>query len=230
MKNLIILHGALGASSQLEPLKELLSPHMKVYLLDFDGHGPRSPLSVAFSIAHFAMNLRKFMEVNTIEKPLVFGYSMGGYVALKLERMEANSFERIVTLGTKFDWNPESAEKEAKMLNAEKIEEKVPAFAAYLKALHGEEEWKEVLERTARMMLQLGNDPALNPEDFQKIRIPVRLLRGSKDVMVTEEETRKVCSELPHAGYEEIAAWQHPINLVPPGELAQQLLRLYLPG
>jgi Predicted hydrolases or acyltransferases (alpha/beta hydrolase superfamily) len=229
MKNLIILHGALGAKSQFEQLIPQLTDHFKVYTLDFSGHGTKSGDEIDFSIDRFAQELKEFMGQNDLQKPLVFGYSMGGYVALKLESMEKDSFEKIVTLGTKFDWNPESAEKEAKMLNAEKIEEKVPAFAAYLKSLHGENEWKTLLQKTAKMMLHLGNKPALKPYDFHQVQIPVQLMRGEKDVMVTKEETTQTQSLLGNGNYLEIAEWQHPINLVPSDQLAQQVLSLYLP-
>ncbi len=230
MKNLIILHGALGAEIQFKDIAEQLKPHFAVHTFDFDGHGAKSHTDSEYSIETFAQNLQDFMQENGIQQPLIFGYSMGGYVALKLESQNPGSFEKLVTLGTKFDWTPESAEKESKMLNAEKIEEKVPAFAGYLKSLHGEEQWKHVLGKTAQMMLNLGNKPALTNDDFAKITLPVQLLRGSKDVMVSEEETTQVQKQLPHADYLEIPEWQHPINLVPSEELIQQLLSLYLPG
>ncbi len=230
MKNLIILHGALGTKSQFEQLASQLKDHFKVYTFDFSGHGSKAVDSVDFTIELFAQNLKEFMEENEIQKPLIFGYSMGGYVALKLESLHPGSIEKLVTLGTKFDWNPESAEKEVKMLNAEKIEEKVPSFAAYLKSLHGENNWKMVLQRTAKMMLELGNKPALKSYDFHHIQVPVHLLRGEKDVMVTKEETGEVQHLLRNGSYAEVADWVHPINLVPSDQLAQQLLSLYLPG
>ncbi len=230
MKNLIILHGALGAKIQFEQLIPKLTPHFNVHTLDFDGHGSKSNMEEEFSIERFSQNLKDFLQHNEIHRPLVFGYSMGGYVALKLESFEANTFEKVVTLGTKFDRNAENSEKEAGMLNAEKIEEKVPEFANYLKSLHGENEWKSVLQKTAKMMLTLGKKPSLRPYDFHHIQIPVHLLRGSEDTMVTKKETVNVQELLANAKYQEIPEWVHPINLVSPEELAQQLLSLYLPG
>ncbi|MDR0801583.1 alpha/beta hydrolase [Fluviicola sp.] len=230
MKKVIILHGALGSKVQFGELARLLGAHFTVHVFDFDGHGSKSGSDVKYSIELFARNLYDFMRENQIEKPLIFAYSMGGFVALKLESMCPGSWEQLVTLGTKFDWTPESAEKETKMLNAEKIEEKVPAFAAYLKSLHGEHEWKKVLERTVGMMLEMGNEPVLTATDFSKIQAPVQLLRGSGDAMVSEEETKKIQKQLSSSAYREVSGWQHPINLISPEELTQQLLSLYLPG
>jgi pimeloyl-ACP methyl ester carboxylesterase len=231
MKNLIILHGALGAKIQFEALISKLEPHFTIHTFDFDGHGTKSDAEGDFSIERFAKNLKNFMEQHEILKPLVFGYSMGGYLALRLESLETTrTFEKVVTLGTKFDWNKEGSEKEAEMLNAEKIEEKVPAYATYLKSLHGEKEWKTVLEKTAKMMLELGKKPSLRPYDFHHIQIPVHLLRGSLDMMVTEDETTNVQELLANGTFHSIPDWKHPIDKIPTEELAQELLRLYLPG
>ena len=54
---------------------------------------------------------------------------MGGYVALQLANKHPKYVQKIITLGTKFAWDKETAAKEVKMLNPEKIEEKIPAFA-----------------------------------------------------------------------------------------------------
>lgn len=79
-------------------------------------------------------------------------------------------------------------------------------------------------------MLELGNNPAIDQADFRGIHIPVLLLRGEKDAMVTEAETTIARYLLANGSYQEVAEWQHPINLVPSDQLVQQLLSSYLPG
>lgn len=132
---LLLLHGALGAKSQLEPLKKIIENDFEIHLLNFEGHGDKNSNN-DFSIELFAKNLLDFLNENNVEKVNIFGYSMGGYVALQLATQHPKRFEKIVTLGTKFKWSPEEAAKETRMLNPEKIEEKVPAFANYLNQLH----------------------------------------------------------------------------------------------
>ncbi len=57
---------------------------------------------------------------------------MCDYVALYLAATTSDLLGKIANLGTKFDWNPETALKESKMLNVEQIEIKVPKFAEVL--------------------------------------------------------------------------------------------------
>jgi pimeloyl-ACP methyl ester carboxylesterase len=222
MKQLIILHGALGAQTQFEALKAYLTPDFEIAMFDFEGHGTRTS-SRNFSIHHFVENTHAFLKELQWEKPLVFGYSMGGYVALKLESVFPGTFQQIITLGTKFHWNPESAKKEVNLLNPVLIEEKIPAFATYLKSLHGSENWKEVLQKTADMMLEMGEKPPLTEVDLNCVKIPVLSLRGGKDVMVTQEETAWAGVNLHRFEYREINHWQHPIDRIPMNELGQEL-------
>jgi esterase/lipase len=222
MKQLLVLHGALGAQQQFEELKTLLESQFTVHTLNFEGHGGRTS-NAPFSMDLFVENVRDYLQENNLSSCSVFGYSMGGYVALKFAAKFPGTVNEIVTLGTKFGWSPEIALKETAMLNPEKIEEKVPKFAAALAQLHAPIDWKEVMRKTAKLMLELGNQPALSDTELASINIPVTLLLGSEDVMVAVEETTIVQQQLPHATFEQVQGWQHPIERVNKEELAQKL-------
>lgn len=131
-KTLLLLHGALGSKQQFAELKKQLSDEFELYDLNFDGHGG-STTDEAFSIALFTQNALAFMDAQGLEQVAIFGYSMGGYVALNMALKHPNRVRQIITLGTKFDWTIESASREVKMLNPAVIEAKVPHFAQKLK-------------------------------------------------------------------------------------------------
>lgn len=223
MTDLVLLHGALGSKVQLEELKTLLQTHFTVHTLNFQGHGDLVS-DEPFSIRLFVENVLDYLNKNDIQTCAIFGYSMGGYVALKLAQEHPARVDRIVTLATKFAWSPEIAAKETALLNPAKIEEKVPKFAAALAQLHTD--WKTVMLQTAGCMTDLGNQPSLAETDFHEITIPVSLLLGSEDNMVTREETQAVAQHLPDAYVELIDGWQHPIERINKDELAIILNRL----
>src|SRR5690606_11506400 len=93
---------------------------------------------------------------------------------------------RMLTLGTKFKWDPESAAREVRMMNPEVIAQKVPAFAEMLAARHAPADWREVMQKTAAMMTRLGAGEAMTAADFRSIGHPVCICRGDIDHMVTE--------------------------------------------
>lgn len=141
MKSLILLHGALGSESLFQPLKNDLQKDYEIHSFNLGGHGKTPFDTRGFGIEVFAEELNSFIQSKQLVKPVIFGYSMGGYVALYLEAINPGSFDQIITLGTKFGWNPEASRKEASRLKPDIIEQKVPAFAQMLATRHGDQ-WK----------------------------------------------------------------------------------------
>jgi hypothetical protein len=131
--------------------------------------------------------------------------------------------KNIVTLGTKFDWTPESAEKEIKKMDAQKILEKVPAFARILETRHAPNDWKELLQKTASMMVQLGSQPLLSPEVLQSIINNTLILLGDQDDMADREYSKQVGHMLPHAKFKLLHHTPHPIERVNREELVHIL-------
>lgn len=225
-KKLILLHGAIGASDQLEKLKVILSDNFDVCTIDFPGHGKKSADEFKFSIEYFAKSLEDFIQENKLENIYIFGYSMGGYVALYHQLNYKNSIQAICTLGTKFSWTEEIAAKEVKMLNPTVIEEKVPAFAKSLGERHGDH-WQMVLNKTSEMMLQMGKANPLTPEKLKSISIPVQFLLGENDKMVSIEETELFAGAVKNSKLKIIHNTEHPIEKVNIETLKEILLNFF---
>lgn len=224
MKQIILLHGAIGAADQLEPLRNLLSKqNFEIFSFSFSGHG-KTVFKNEFGIEVFAEELEHFILTNKLEGATIFGYSMGGFVALYLASKKPNLIGRIITLGTKFDWNKETALKESKMLNPESISSKVPKFAEALSNRHGEEQWKILLSKTAGMMINLAEKNLLSNEALTSIQCPVMLGLSDKDNMVSYDETRNVFTHLQNVSMYMLPNSKHPIEQVNTELLAQIIL------
>ncbi|MBI1225833.1 MAG: alpha/beta fold hydrolase [Bacteroidetes bacterium] len=214
MENILLIHGALGAVSGMQPLAERLKDDgFAPQMLNFSGHGG-TPFEESFGIGQFANEVLGYMDKNGIEKADIFGYSMGGYVALHLASQHPERVGKIITLATKFDWTPEAAERETKMLDPEKIEAKVPAFAAQLHERHAPNNWKELLSRTAGMMLELGQRPLLTTDILSKIIHPCLICLGDSDQMVSFEETNQASTALPNGQLKILEKTPHPFEKV----------------
>jgi pimeloyl-ACP methyl ester carboxylesterase len=223
-KDLLILHGALGSIAQFNALKAKLSSHFNVYGFTFSGHGGVAR-QAEFSVPQFVQELNTYIKANALEKPAIFGYSMGGYVALRASA-EGLEFSAIVTLGTKLHWSPEGAAVEIQQLQPDLIEEKVPAFAAQQAALHAPLDWKTVMRDTADLMIALGNKPLLDTTQFARISCPVHCLRGDKDRMVGPGECAWAVAHIPDARYTELTDTPHPIERVDSTLLCAELLKI----
>lgn len=224
----ILLHGAIGAVDQLLPLQtELEKRGATCFPFEFSGHGKTPSSQNGFGIQQFANELKEFILKNNLQHAHVFGYSMGGYVALYLAAHEINLLGNIATLGTKFDWNPETALKESRMLNSEQIVLKVPKFAETLAARHGENKWKEILALTAQMMIDLGNKNLLDGVSLRPIENKVMLGLADNDNMVSYEETKHVFDCLRNKQFYMLPSTKHPIESVNADLLSHLLLDFY---
>ncbi|UYQ95430.1 alpha/beta fold hydrolase [Chitinophaga horti] len=211
---LILLHGALGAAAQFEKLAKELSDYYEVHVPNLPGHGGTRMPDESFSIALFADALAGYIRTNDLEQPSIFGYSMGGYVAMYLARHFPNMPGNIITLGTKFHWDAPTAARELKMLDPGTIETKVPAFASALATLHAPNDWKEVVHNTALMLEEMGRHNPLSLDDYKDIKSPSLIMLGDRDKMVTLDETAAVYRQLPAAQMAVLPGTPHPIEQV----------------
>lgn len=226
-KDLLLLHGALGSKNQFQKLKSLLNGEFEIHDFNFIGHGG-SPLTPGFSIPDFTQQLIHYVQSNQLTDLYIFGYSMGGYVALNACLQISSDISKIVTLGTKFDWGRESTAQEIKMLNPDAIESKVPHYAEKLKQEHAPEDWKSIVRATADLMTQLSEKDQLRKEDFKSIYTSVILGRGKLDKMVSEEETIKVSRWLPNSRVVQFDDVKHPIESVDPQIIADFMKRTFM--
>ncbi|MEQ1747222.1 MAG: alpha/beta fold hydrolase [Saprospiraceae bacterium] len=221
-KPLLLLHGALGSAAQFDDLKQDLSVERAVFAPGFPGHGGQST-DTEFSIAHFSTSVLAFLEKTNLDVVDIFGYSMGGYVALWLARNYPDRVGRIVTLGTKLAWSPETAARETAMLNPEKIAAKVPVFAQLLADRHAPADWQVVVRQTAGLLHDLGNGAALSEADFRAITCPVIVGLGEADNMVGRDESEQAAGWMPNGRFEALPDVKHPFEQVDQKMLAEWL-------
>ncbi len=218
MRTIILLHGALGAQDQIEPLKQaLVYLGHNLFTFSFSGHYKNS-FQKDFDIVQFAKELKQFISDHKLYKPDIFGYSMGGYVALYLASQEKDLLGDVITLGTKFRWSKEIAQKEIKQLDASVIKEKVPKFAVALEKRHGKD-WESLLKRTAEMMIGLGDDNIIE-ENFKNISNRVLIGLADNDSMVSVEETHHAAEKIQNSRRFTFANAKHPIETSDPKVLA----------
>jgi pimeloyl-ACP methyl ester carboxylesterase len=225
MQHILLLHGAIGSKDQLSALAGMLENKFHVHSFNFSGHSGRPFPAEPFSIPLFSNQIAEYMQENAISKTHIFGYSMGGYAAMYLAKQQPEKISSLITLATKFHWDEATASKEVKMLDANTIQEKVPAFAAQLQERHAPNDWKELLEKTKQMLLGLGSNNALSAEDYSSINTPCLVMLGDRDKMVTLDETVSVYKKLPKAQLAVLPGTPHPLEQVDADMLASAILK-----
>jgi pimeloyl-ACP methyl ester carboxylesterase len=153
----------------------------------------------------------------------IFGYSMGGYIALLIGHKRPDLVQQIATLATKFDWEPESTHKQLDKLNATIMAAKIPAYTAYLDSLHKSTPWQTVVENTYKVITDLGKNPPISNQLLSELQMPCRLGVGDHDVMVSVTETYERYRQIKQGSFYVLPNTIHPLEHVAPELLAHQI-------
>lgn len=220
-KNLLFLHSTLGVSADLAPLRELLSQDFNILSFNFSGHGPKSPLPKNFTIEQFASELDSYLREHELKDVAIFGYSVGGYVAIYHQAHFENSpVSQIITYGTRFNWTQEHLSKEMPKLNPDEVEHRHPETAHTLREKHGDN-WKTLMRSVAHMYQNLERLDGLTKEDLEDVHTPVLLLVGDEDRTVTKEESVLFKSWLHSVQVKTISHSKHEVERLNFSEISQ---------
>lgn len=108
----VVLHSLHGSTSlETAPLARRLQPHYHVLALDFSGHGasesPPSGQSLSFGL--FSENVAAVLDHFDVSQTHLFGFSLGGAVALDFARTRPNRVNRLAVHAANAHWNDDPA-------------------------------------------------------------------------------------------------------------------------
>ena len=110
----VLIHGYLESLDVWDDFTKLLAPHARVVAIDLPGHGISEVKGEVHTISFLADVVHGAMQVMGVEKALIVGHSMGGYVALEFINRYPEAATGIVLLHS--GPNPDSEEKRGNRL------------------------------------------------------------------------------------------------------------------
>lgn len=213
MKKTLLLHGALGSAKQFDALMQIKTDGTFVSY-DFPGHGTRKPSEVSdWSIEAFANDLASFVVQHDLQGCQVFGHSMGAYVATYCALKKPDLFTQIIALGTKWEWNERFAIAEVAKLDFQSLVANAPGFVAQLQKYHAHGQVQALVNGVAKLMLLLGENQTITT--LENLKIPLNIYRGTKDRMVSENESLFMASTNKLVSFSPLIELKHPYEAVP---------------
>jgi pimeloyl-ACP methyl ester carboxylesterase len=189
-KPLVLVHGLAGrAENWLALIPEFTRNGYQVYAPDLLGYGKSEQPDVDYSIALETDILRQFLDSQNLQQPDIAGWSMGGWVSLKLAAEHPERVHRLVLM--------DSAGLQFEAVNAGALRPKTEAELAHMYAVLSPNP-KPVPSFVARDILRnfaandwvvgralqsmgLGHD--LMDNNMQSVTMPVLIIWGKEDIL-----------------------------------------------
>ncbi len=226
-----------------------LPPHLTGIAIDVRGHGNSTIGHGFFSIDVFAKDLLVFMRKMGIEKAVLCGVSMGGYIALRAYEIQPEAISGLILSDT----NSLADNNAAKQKRFDTIQSVLKngkrAFSIGFvnnvfsqKSLAENPEAVDLIKSTIRRNVESSICATLlalasrtdTTESLKTIPVPALVIRGAADTLTTREQADILVQHIPDVTFVEIPECGHLPNLEDEAQfnraMNDYLARLPLPG
>lgn len=203
-KPLLLIHGGILTGDSWQPYLPAFAEHYRVITPDSRGHGRTANPTGSMSFRLLADDVVALMQALDLQKPLIYGYSDGGQVALEIGMHQPDLPQAIVVGGAHLELSEGShkwvqsilGDEHSPEVDFDLFQRDNPDFAAMLRRLHGEGNWKTLLKQVKPMWNARLN---YTPGDFARMIAPTLVLVGDRDEFVPVEDSVEMYRLLPDA-------------------------------
>lgn len=178
---LVLLHGGFGGAGMFGALIPTLAQARQVIGVDLQGHGHTADIERPIRFEHLADDVAALLAHLDIQAADVFGYSLGGGVALKTAIRHPRLVRRLIVVSSpgKFDGWHAGIMANSESMNADwaKAMEGTPMHEAYMNSAPRPEDWPRLATKMGQFMGQTYDWTA----DIAQLNIPVLYMVGDAD-------------------------------------------------
>jgi pimeloyl-ACP methyl ester carboxylesterase len=198
---LIMLHGATSA-----PLEDWAAQRpafrqaFRLYLPDARGHaGTRWDTRQGFTSDMLVDDLLGFADGLGLTTFHLLGFSMGAMTALTFATRHPERLRTAIICGIDIAREPRTSVAR-RLMDPDRIVREEPAWAEQLERRHGPVQgpgaWQHLLRAIAE---DVGTQPLLTPDELRRVRLPIQLVYGDRDVFVPADHAVTIYRQLPDA-------------------------------
>ena len=187
---LLLLHGGLGTIEMFHPVLPILNEGRQTIAIDLQGHGRSTLGGRPIRLTDMGDDMAAIVTALGYDKIDVFGYSMGGGVALRLAVQHPNLVRRLALLSTPFSqagFYPEMLPQQAAVGSAlMPMMKDTPMYKSYVAVAPHPENFPKLLDAMGEQMSR----PYDWAEDVKTLKMPVILVYGDSDMITLEHVVR----------------------------------------
>jgi 3-oxoadipate enol-lactonase len=235
----VLIHGFPFSHEMWRPQVELLQDRFRVITYDVRGHGRSEVGDGQYTIELFVDDLISLLDHLKVEKAVLCGLSMGGYIALRAVERNPERCRALILCDT----SSEADNNEAKLRRAASIKtvkrDGVKAYAeTFVKAVFASESLTKKPEIVAMIRAIIESNSALaicgtllalagrteTTSSLPKFEVPTLILVGELDKLTPHSLSMKMRDNLRYAELHIISGAAHMSNLENPEEFTSHLL------
>ncbi len=228
---LVLLHAFPLNGRMFEPQMAAFSVDRRVVAPDYPGFGrsPRTPAQP--DVRYYAEAVRGLLDRLGLERVILGGVSMGGYVAFECMRLFPERVSALVLANTRPDPDSEEARETRKEMARRVATEGIGALAEIqmerLLAPATRENDEELVERVRAMILENSPDGAVaalgamreRPDStplLTEIEVPTLVVGGEEDSISSPEVMSRMAEKIPNSRHVSLPRAGHLSSLEAP--------------
>ena len=226
---LVMLHGATSA-----PLEDWAAQRpafrraFRIYLPDARGHaGTKWDVRDGFTSEMLVDDLLGFVDGLGLSTFHVVGFSMGAMTALTFATLYPERLRTAIITGIDVERMPRTRVAR-RLMDPERIVHDEPAWAEQLERRHGPVQgpgaWQHLLRAIAE---DVAVQPLLMPDDLRRVRLPVQLVYGDRDIFAPVDHAVAIYRQLPDARLMVVPNSPHPVMVSQPNLFNQAAAAFY---
>jgi pimeloyl-ACP methyl ester carboxylesterase len=208
---LLLLHGGMGWSGDLEFQIDYFSRTYKVIAPASRGHGRTTDGPPPLTYDLMADDMIKLLDHLGVDSSFVIGFSDGGNIGLILSHKYPDRIRKLVAVGSNF--RPDGLTKEAITTTTDATSESWPKTADLYRKLNPyPNHWTEFFAKVKTLWL---SSAILSQQQIQKIEVKTMVVVGDRDD-IRIEHTIKLFESIPDAqlcvipGASHFVLWEKP--------------------
>jgi pimeloyl-ACP methyl ester carboxylesterase len=231
---LVLLHAWPLDAGMWQPQLEALPADLAVAAPHHPGFGGSEPAGDVMTMGAAAERALEAMDAAGIERAVLCGLSIGGYVAFELWRRARDRFAGLILANTRAVGDPEDAAAGRRALAARLraegnllATEPPPLLAADAPAELQDQVRsmiaRQPAEAIAAALLGMAERPDSTP-DLATIDVPTLVVTSTGDRLIAPEVSAEMCGQIPGARLETLEGVGHLTNLEAPEAFTELLL------
>ncbi|MBY0434231.1 MAG: alpha/beta hydrolase [Cyclobacteriaceae bacterium] len=200
---LVFIHGFCETSEVWQEFVPPLSKEFRVIAIDLPGFGNSPLIPAPFSIDQVADQVYKWLQENKIERPIVIGHSLGGYVTLSLAARYENLIEGLVLFhSTTFPDTEEKKQNRNKVIEFVTKNGVAPFVDTFVPGLFFDKEHSAIStvysiaiqtkKETITAYLAAMRDRPDRSDVLEKSVYPALVIAGAEDTLIPAEANGKM--------------------------------------